>query len=857
MPASFFHLRPTVVATLLALNAAVALAQTTATQPAAAVVSSGGTLSTVTVEASADASAEGLTKPYAGGQVSRGGRVGILGNQDMMSTPFSSTNYTNELIQDQQAKSVADVLLNDPSVRQARGFGNFQELYVVRGFPVYSDDVAYNGLYGMLPRQYIASEFFERVEVFRGANTFLNGAAPGGSGIGGAINLLPKRAPNEPLTRVGFGVQTGGQGYVNLDLARRFGPGDSLGVRVNAVRREGGTGVKNESQQLSAFNVGLDWHNRNVRLSADFGYQDYDLKDGRPSLTPSSTLPIPRAPDARTNFAQPWTYSKEKDKFATFRGEVDITDNITAWAAGGPGRDVVGDVDLAAEGGELVLFLRIGPGLGEVGAGVGRARDRQRRRGRQARASVFQVVVLIAEVGRQAHVAVVPVEADVEGAELLALVLHAGAAFAAHRVHAHAQAVAGAEAARQVEVDVALAAGLHAEADAGERLVGRALGQQVDRTADAAAAGRCAVQEGVGAAEDFHALEEFRSDVLARQHAVQAVVGDVVGVHGEAAHHVQLLEVAEAASLAHRRIVEQHVGHALGLLVLDQLVGVVGAGKRRAHHVLVAQDADPAAARHLSAGVGFGQALGRGVGAGFDGHGGQRAAARNHRSRRLRCGGLGQSYRGIQRKQRCDHGRPEMEEGSGHERFNLQMRTVIVYSYAPTRRYFLAMLRKSVSRKTDSPQFPTRCPSTNTCSSPGANCVHVSLVVSGEVTTTATRSLGVVCCAKSISRSSSDNCAVTKGWRRSTYQRLVEACAHSACPLDSMKLKVPWLASCGANSRSVSVSSSMLGTPACDLASSCMIQQKACSLSVLPTGWKLPCRRGRNSFRSPLWANTQ
>jgi len=336
MPASFFPLRPTVVATLLALNAAAALAQqTTATEPAGPVVSSGGTLSTVTVEASADASAEGLTKPYAGGQVSRGGRVGILGNQDMMSTPFSSTNYTNELIQDQQAKSVADVLLNDPSVRQARGFGNFQELYVVRGFPVYSDDVAYNGLYGMLPRQYIASEFFERVEVFRGANTFLNGAAPCGSGIGGAINLLPKRAPNEPLTRVGFGVQTGGQGYVNLDLARRFGPDDSLGVRVNAVRREGGTGVKNESQQLSAFNVGLDWHNRNVRLSADFGYQDYDLKDGRPSLTPSSTLPIPRAPDARTNFAQPWSYSKEKDKFATFRGEVDITDSITAWAAGG------------------------------------------------------------------------------------------------------------------------------------------------------------------------------------------------------------------------------------------------------------------------------------------------------------------------------------------------------------------------------------------------------------------------------------------------------------------------------------------------------------------------------------------
>jgi iron complex outermembrane receptor protein len=66
--------------------------------------------------------------------------------------------------------------------------------YVIRGFAVSSDDLAYNGLYGVLPRQFVASELLERVEVFRGANSFLNGAAPGGGGIGGSINLLPKRA---------------------------------------------------------------------------------------------------------------------------------------------------------------------------------------------------------------------------------------------------------------------------------------------------------------------------------------------------------------------------------------------------------------------------------------------------------------------------------------------------------------------------------------------------------------------------------------------------------------------------------------------------------------------------------------
>lgn len=332
MSPSRFLLTPVAAAATLALWMPLGHAQTA---PAPEGSTPTATLSTVTVNASADASAEGLTKPFAGGQVARGGRVGILGNQDIMETPFSSTSYTNELIQDQQAKSVADVLLNDPSVRTARGFGNFQELYMVRGFPVYSDDVAYNGLYGMLPRQYIAAEFLERVEVFRGANSFLNGAAPGGSGIGGSINLLPKRAPNEPLSRIGLSYQTGGQASLSTDIARRFGPDQATGIRLNAVQRDGGTGVDNEKMKLTAIGIGLDWRSSNVRVSADIGHQDYTLTAGRPNVTPAALLPIPAAPDAKSNFAQPWTYAKERDTFATVRAEVDFNTAITGWIAGG------------------------------------------------------------------------------------------------------------------------------------------------------------------------------------------------------------------------------------------------------------------------------------------------------------------------------------------------------------------------------------------------------------------------------------------------------------------------------------------------------------------------------------------
>jgi iron complex outermembrane receptor protein len=292
-------------------------------------------LQTVVISASADASAQGLPKAYAGGQVARGGRLGLLGNVDMMDTPFNTTNYTQALIQDQQARSVADVLQNDPAVRVARGFGNYQELYVIRGFAVNSDDLAYNGLYGLLPRQFVASELLERVEVFRGASSFLNGAAPGGGGIGGAINLLPKRAANQPLSQATLGLESGGQVYAAADIGRRFGPDNSNGVRINAVRRNGDTSVDREQRSLSVFSVGLDHRGRDYRLSADIGYQDHQLDAARPSVTVATGLAIPAAPRAASNWAQDWTKSGERDTFGTLRGEFDVSKDVVAWAAMG------------------------------------------------------------------------------------------------------------------------------------------------------------------------------------------------------------------------------------------------------------------------------------------------------------------------------------------------------------------------------------------------------------------------------------------------------------------------------------------------------------------------------------------
>jgi iron complex outermembrane receptor protein len=357
MPTPNLKLSPFALAAMLMAGAAGAQDQTAA--GAAADVAE-GKIQTVVISASADASADGLTKDYAGGQVARGGRLGLLGNVDMMDTPFNTLNFTQAVIQDQQARSVADVLQNDPSVRVARGFGNYQELYVIRGFPVNSDDLAYNGLFGLLPRQFVASELLERVEVLRGANSFINGAAPGGGGVGGSINLLPKRASNNPLTQLTVGVDSGGQGYGAVDIGRRFGENGNTGIRVNAVRRDGDTPIDGEKRELSVASVGVDFQGRGFRLSADVGYQNHNLQGARPSVTVSQGVALPSAPDSDSNWAQKWTHSKERDTFGTLRGEVDLAKDTVAWAAlGGRSGDesnIIAEPTVGSTGGAASMY---------------------------------------------------------------------------------------------------------------------------------------------------------------------------------------------------------------------------------------------------------------------------------------------------------------------------------------------------------------------------------------------------------------------------------------------------------------------------------------------------------------------
>lgn len=280
----------------------------------------------------------GGTQPpaaYAGGQVATGGRVGVLGEQDSFNSPFSVISYTSQLIENEQADTVGSVLQNDAGVQMAYGSGTAGEIFQIRGFPLYGQDISFGGLYGVLPRQVVQTNFVNRVELFKGSNAFANGVSPGGSGVGGAVNLEPKWATDAPITNLKLGYESDSQIDEEVDLGRRYGTDKQFGVRLDAQHAKGDTAINGENAADTSVGLGLDYRGKRARASLYFGYQHQHLKHFRSVIYTSAATEVPEPPDAETNYAPPYAATQLKTEFGLLRGSFDLTENWTAYAAVG------------------------------------------------------------------------------------------------------------------------------------------------------------------------------------------------------------------------------------------------------------------------------------------------------------------------------------------------------------------------------------------------------------------------------------------------------------------------------------------------------------------------------------------
>ena len=144
---------------------------------------------------------------------------------------------------------------------------------------------------------------------------------------------MPKRADDQPLTRVSVDWTQRGQLGTHLDIGRRFGENNAFGVRFNGVYRNGDTAVDHQSREFPMLSLGLDFRGERLRLSSDLLYQKESLEGVvRPLLTGPGTT-HPHAPDSKTRFGLRDSYLDQEDYSMVNRGEYDLADNLTAFAS--------------------------------------------------------------------------------------------------------------------------------------------------------------------------------------------------------------------------------------------------------------------------------------------------------------------------------------------------------------------------------------------------------------------------------------------------------------------------------------------------------------------------------------------
>ncbi|WP_185965231.1 TonB-dependent receptor [Glacieibacterium frigidum] len=263
-----------------------------------------------------------------GGQVAGETRLGILGNGDIYETPFSVKGFTSELILNQGARSLDEVVTNDPSIRVALNPTFVIDQSAIRGFVVFSANYLFDGLPNLTAdRTRTPILHFERVDVLKGPSTALIGGATGNT-AGGSINFVPKRAIDEPVTSIDASFRESSSFAAHADVGRRFGKDGMFGLRINASG-ETGKAYNGTDTDFGSVQAAFDVRAGGFRAVLDAGYTHSDVGGFgvNYSLAAGATLPTP--PDPRLQQFPDWAGSRSRNHLGLITAEYDLSDRWT------------------------------------------------------------------------------------------------------------------------------------------------------------------------------------------------------------------------------------------------------------------------------------------------------------------------------------------------------------------------------------------------------------------------------------------------------------------------------------------------------------------------------------------------
>lgn len=251
--------------------------------------------------------------------------VGTKTDAALRDIPQSIQVVPRQVLEDQQANSMADALSNVSSIQRGNTHGGSVESFIVRGFQgtTYAIDGILTNSLAVRPEILTDLVGVERIEVLKGPASVLYGRG----NPGGLINIVTRRPTPTPEAQVklqagSFDYQRG-QAWLSGPLSAEHGLAGSLAM---AYQTEGSFRDHFRDSHRRHFAPSLSWSpDGSTRLDMGLEYTETDAPYDRGLQVIGDRV------DSRHKvfLEEPWSHSDSDKRAAWFRLEHDLNDWLT------------------------------------------------------------------------------------------------------------------------------------------------------------------------------------------------------------------------------------------------------------------------------------------------------------------------------------------------------------------------------------------------------------------------------------------------------------------------------------------------------------------------------------------------
>ncbi|MEV9616437.1 TonB-dependent siderophore receptor [Aliarcobacter butzleri] len=249
--------------------------------------------------------------------------VGLWGKRSLQDTPYSMNVISQELIENTQANTMAQIFKMNPLTQDGgdRPTGNY--VTVIRGFN--SNNAVINGMPLADFYSFTTMEDLESVETISGATGFLYG----GGRVGGAVNYVIKKPTLEDKRSIKIGNYGGEQYYTHIDLSGQIDEKKVFGYRINALYQDGDS-VNDIGKEQKFASITFDFKpTDNFTMDLNYAHRDLKRTKQKLSISLSDSDSVRPILDVSKNYSPDWNKTTETNDRVMPSIKWDINDIFT------------------------------------------------------------------------------------------------------------------------------------------------------------------------------------------------------------------------------------------------------------------------------------------------------------------------------------------------------------------------------------------------------------------------------------------------------------------------------------------------------------------------------------------------